>query len=70
MDDPTFNKDELYGLRGFFDLEYLTVPFGISRTTWVGEYTYMCWASYRIFGIRVAKIQETRPWEKRATKNP
>ena len=64
MDDPTFNKDELYGLRGFLDLEYLTVPFGISRTMWVGEHTHIGWASYRIFGIRVAKIQETRPWKK------
>ena len=64
MDDPAINKDELYGLRGFFDLEYLTVPFGISRTMWVGERAYIGWASYRIFGIRVVKIQETRPWEK------
>lgn len=48
----------------FFDPEYAFVPFGMSRTNHsFDEGGYRGYCHYRIFGIRIAKIQETKPWE-------
>ena len=47
-----------------YDLEYAFVPFGISRTVLRNNGVGVVgWAHYRIFGIRIAKVQETKPWE-------
>ena len=54
--------DSGYGLKGLFSLSYLTIPFGITRTKWLDENQFMAWTDYLIFGFRVARVQENRPW--------
>ena len=50
-------------LKGIYDTNYAFVPFGISRTVF-RDNGVIGWAHYRIFGIRVVKVQETKPWER------
>lgn len=47
---------------GLYDSEYAFVPFGISRTVVRNPDGIIGWSHYRIFGIRITKIQETKPW--------
>ena len=47
-----------------FDRDFIFVPFGVSRiriTTGINQ--FIGYADYRIFGFRVARVQETCPWK-------
>lgn len=45
-----------------FDKNFIFIPFGISRFKRNCGNGYIGYTDYRIFGVRVARVQETRPW--------
>lgn len=45
-----------------FKSKFLFVPFGVSRIRVRHPDGYIGYADYLIFGFRVARIQETRPY--------
>ena len=49
---------------GIFRPYFALVPFSVSRAKeQIGGGRYIGYAIYRVFGFRVAQIQETKPWE-------
>ena len=46
------------------DFRFILVPLAVTRTT-EGRYpiSYVGYLRVRIFGLQVAKIQETKPWQ-------
>lgn len=48
--------------KGIIDLEFLLTPWGKSNTYETYSYVEIGHSSYYVFGIRVAKIQQTKPW--------
>ena len=54
-----------YGKLGLYAPEYALIPFGINRAVhFLDGRQYIGYAYYRVFGFRIAKVQETKPWEK------
>ena len=45
-----------------FDKDFIFIPFSVSRFKRNYGGSYIGYADYRIFGVRVARVQETRPW--------
>ena len=46
-----------------YDKDFWFIPFGVSRVREKTGTGYIGYADYRIFGIRIARVQETRPWQ-------
>ena len=46
-----------------YDKDFKYIPFGISRMRTSTYGNFIGYADYRIFGIRVVRIQETKPWD-------
>ena len=46
-----------------YDKDFRFIPFGVSRIRTLLRSGEIGYADYRIFGIRIARVQETRPWQ-------
>lgn len=49
-------------MRNIYDVDFMFVPFGVSRRRVYYGSALIGYAEYRIFGIRLAMVQETRPY--------
>jgi hypothetical protein len=52
-------------LSDIYDRRFALVPFSIQRAKHAGvlDLTYIGWYKVRVFGVLVAKIQGTSPWD-------
>lgn len=52
-----------YWFTKHFDFRYIFTPFAIVRTVYHGLDGVRGYADVYVFGVRIARIQETKPWE-------
>ena len=45
-----------------YDKDFMFIPFGVSRIRMGPVSSLIGYADYRIFGVRIARIQETKPY--------
>ena len=50
-------------LLSVFSFRFMLTPFSVQRTVFRVVGGTIGYSNYRIFGILVARIQETKPWE-------